>query len=105
MRFNAEDYSIPAGWKPLLQKCFDELEEYGVDEEFCFTQIKEKFGILRIGAAYYNKETEAIIDKYEERSMYTCSVCGNSKGTRLNVSGWLTVFCSECKRIYDEANS
>lgn len=64
-------------------------------EPFKFTQIKEKFGVLRI---YYNGGNEYIrglIGMAECWSYKTCETCGE-KG-QADKKGWIKVLCDKCK--------
>lgn len=44
---------------------------------------------------YYTNESEAVIDKYVEKSKYVCEWCGK-KGKLRNDSGWFTTLCDDC---------
>jgi len=82
------------GWHDLIEKMMEEISALKL-EGFYFTQIKEKFGTLRVYTNYYNEEVEAIIQKYEDISAVTCEVCG--KPGTINDGGWLQVRCEEHK--------
>lgn len=93
------DY-MPEGWK----QCFGELlcedilkhlqKSLIKPEDFKITDIKEKYGTLRL---YYFNEIEGldeIIMKYEHLSAHTCIHCG-----KVNVpiyGGWISPHCDEC---------
>lgn len=58
-----------------------------------FTQMKEKFGMLR---AYHDGGDDyvfGVVDAAEEMSSFTCEVCGNL-GT-MNSSGWIKCLCDK----------
>ena len=58
-----------------------------------FTQIKEKFGTLRIYYDNISPEVDNLVSFAEMLSEVTCEVCG-SPG-RLNRGGWLRVLCDQ----------
>jgi hypothetical protein len=82
------------GWYDLIDKMMQEISDLK-KPDFCFTQIKEKFGTLRVYTNYYYEDVEAIIEKYEAISAVTCEVCG--KPGTINDGGWLRVRCEEHK--------
>ena len=60
-----------------------------------FTQVKEKFGTLRIYHNCDNDYIDGLISMAESMSSITCEQCGN-KGT-LNTKGWYHTLCEPCK--------
>ena len=93
--------NIGRGWEAIIEECFRKAKEIGACCEY--SQIKEKFGELRI----YQKSTTPfqsaveiehtkIIDEACKKSSVTCIACG-SPGTIRVVSGWWRQsFCSDC---------
>ena len=79
---NNEYHGVGDGWLPLLRDMAYEIKEYielnypDMSEDITFTQIKEKFGELRVYFYPYFEELDDIIDKYVEISAHTCEVCG-----------------------------
>jgi hypothetical protein len=71
-------------------------EEHEGRTAFLFTQIKEKYGTLRIYSAGGDAYTAGIIAMAEAMSGETCELCG-SPGT-LGGAGWLTTRCNNCKK-------
>ena len=70
--------------------------------DFKFTQIKEKFGSIRV---YFKFETDDVFNhdliydamaKAEEKSSVTCEVCGEP-GTHMSPKGWIKVRCDAHK--------
>lgn len=84
------------GWFNLIDNLCDTIQQY-VDanhkEQVVFTQVKEKFGSLRI----YTEGTTELVDGMiwfaEHLSGTICDVCG--KEGKLNKSGWLSCRCNE----------
>ena len=63
-------------------------------EPFRFTQIKEKFGGLRIYYYGGNDYTRGLIGMAECWSYKSCEKCGE-KGSKRG-KGWMTVLCDKC---------
>jgi hypothetical protein len=89
------------GWRDLLERaCVRIRAAIRADDaaaSFGFSQIKEKFGTLRIYAeGALSPEVDALveeaIDLAEARSATTCEVCGEPG--RLYGGGWLTTRCA-----------
>jgi len=87
------------GWYNLLYKLFEKIEkEIDMGESFGgFTQIKEKFGLLRIYCLASDKIYN-LIDKYENKSAYICEICGK-RGKLRNPCGW---YFTACEKHFDE---
>lgn len=99
------------GWENLwknryLPRLFKEYDSW--DEEtknnFYITDIKEKFGGLRIYCQSYTSDRlESIAEAISE---YTCQYCGaeprTKEGKRViwTTGGWITNLCEDCARKY-----
>jgi len=84
------------GWFDLL-KDFAEEVHADLPEESYASQVKEKYGALRI---YMTSATEYVyrtIDRYEKRSKSICEICGNP-GKTLKRHGWYRTTCAECMK-------
>lgn len=74
-----------------------------------FTQVKEKYGGLRVYLNYYDQYIDGLIHMAEMMSYCTCENCGNPG--KPNEEGWITTLCQPCrdeddarmKRINEEA--
>lgn len=103
------------GWSGILYDMFSTIKKRLEEEEdaplyFGFTQIKEKFGTLRI---YYEIHWEEIndtesrrktcniiekaIDQAEILSEKTCELCGKPGYIEDYSKGWLVCMCDECR--------
>lgn len=91
------------GWMQLIQDMLEDIHTYvRIDNEFydigdnhpVFTDIKEKYGRLRVYGKNINDEIEAIIDKYIILSGETCMTCGKP-GQMREKNHWLYVACDE----------
>jgi hypothetical protein len=87
------------GWHPLIYELLDKIQAI-VDREgydFQVTEIKEKFGGLRV---YLDSETDEIFDlirEYEQKSFTICEVCGKH-GKLRNLNGWYKTLCDDCRK-------
>lgn len=94
---------LPVGWhrlfllyckniRPLLEK-FDYIDKYR------FSQIKEKYGSMRLYDNGY--PTDCNVDElnriYEHLSTYTCEDCG--KPAKYETPGWITELCESCYKV------
>lgn len=61
---------------------------------FQFTQIKEKFGGLRVYSNGGDEYTRGLIGMAECWSYKTCEICGNKGQTTKH--GWLKTICEKC---------
>lgn len=93
---------ISAGWrkafgKALFEELRQELIKFDFLDQFRFTQIKEKYGGLRLycGAYPAGSQVFEILSKYEKMSAHVCEVCGKP-GEILDVAGWFECRCKEC---------
>lgn len=87
------------GWNDIIDHACSKLVNYPVE----FSQIKEKFGELRMYLTYLQRdmpessysELEAIISEAATKSRNTCDVCGSPGKIRPNSRGWLACRCDE----------
>lgn len=87
------------GWKHLYQPIIDKVNEYNKehkDNPLQIDQIKEKFGELRIYLSYHVKEIEDMIAIAEEKSHYTCEICGKTINEPIVKNHWIYPMCEEC---------
>lgn len=82
------------GWFLILDQMCTELQT--LNQELQFTQVKEKFGTLRVYLNNYSDEAEHIISKACDASEITCEACGDPGS--INNGGWLSVRCSPCRK-------
>lgn len=89
------------GWFGLLDGTLSLLDRYASQHQtdVYLTQVKEKFGALRIYTRGGDKYTELIIDIAELVSETVCEVCGE-RGASWSNQGWISVRCAEhCMEI------
>ena len=91
--------SVMEGWHGLIADCAFEIEQEiarmppEVDPEYVprITDVKEKYGSLRITVSCPTQEIMDITARYEEESMRVCETCG--RPGRLTKKGWITTAC------------
>ena len=93
-------YECGDGWKNIINKVIDYIDELNRDEEIAkdqvvIHQVKEKFGGLRIYCNYYPKDLNEIIQKAEDESYNTCEICGTKENVG-HTCGYITSCCKDC---------
>jgi hypothetical protein len=89
------------GWFNIINSLSSTLESYiqnnidVPDEDIYFTQIKEKFGTLRIYISYEDDTIKNLIWMAEKLSGSTCEICGAVGFTR-SINKWLFTKCDKC---------
>lgn len=99
---------IPEGWqkafgKQLLEELKSVLIEESASKDFRFTQIKEKWGNLRLYTNGTTDKIQTILEKYELLSECYCIKCG--KPARYVSIGWVEYYCEDCKNELKYANN
>lgn len=85
---------IADGWMPILRRLCDDLQH---QKELRFTQIKEKFGGLRIyTSGSLNMEVYKRLNAAEEEAFKTCERCGDEGRLARTDSGWQFTTCQLC---------
>lgn len=93
---------VGKGWWPLLEELFPKLKEQGVTS---ISQIKEKFGTLRLYLGTYpDSMTEEQRKKVWELCCFAeaetekiCQTCGEM-GTKRIDNGWVSIRCDPCSK-------
>ncbi|KAK0460519.1 uncharacterized protein EV420DRAFT_213706 [Desarmillaria tabescens] len=81
------------GWEGLIRQICEKLKETDV----IFTQIKEKYGELRISVENGDEEIWKYLLEMEEKAMKICEECGGP-GNLADSDGWLFTMCEECAK-------
>jgi len=91
------------GWYPLIYELLDKLQAIEDRDKMGLeiTQIKEKFGGLRVYTNIETREIWELIDKYEAKSFTICEACGKP-GKLRNNHGWYITLCDECQKESEE---
>jgi hypothetical protein len=91
------------GWYPLIYETLDKIQAIvdrdGLDLEI--TEVKEKFGELRIYTSTYTDEIDDILWEATYKSHKICEVCGKA-GEVVETNGWLMTRCEECLESEDK---
>lgn len=95
------------GWKEIIQPILDYVDNYNIDkseeERITISQIKEKFGTLRVYVNNGTEELREIIRNAEHESSITCEFCG-SKENIGHTLGWITTCCEKCIKQLADSN-
>lgn len=92
------------GWYPLISRVEKEILEYNKtvpleEDKIFFTQVKEKFGLLRIYVSYGTDDLYKVIDEVEAESAKVCESCGSRDNVALRGNSWLYTGCDECEKL------
>jgi len=88
------------GWFDLIWEMCEIIEPL-VDKNFYFTQIKEKFGGLRVYTTEAPTEVYEILDEYEDKSYNICEECGKDGKRKKSITGWISTLCDKCAMKLD----
>lgn len=82
------------GWYKILDRLLKKLNAHG---GIALTQVKEKWGLLRVYTDTGDDDTERWIDRAELASSKTCEDCGG-RGELRNYRGWYYTSCLKHRR-------
>lgn len=105
------NFQINEGWIELIYKVCKQIQalinNYNEKFEIRITQIKQRFGTLRIRYTLnsdISKELKliinSIIQKAENDSNNICEKCGEF-GKLRNDSFWIHTYCDECEKSFN----
>jgi len=90
------------GWHKLLEPIIGYIETYNKDKDeehqIKLTQVKEKWGLLRIYVNFGTHELYELIDEAEDKSQNVCELCGTEKNVGTKTSGWMLTLCLDCMK-------
>ena len=93
-----EAWGLPDGWHRLFyllcKHLRPHLEKANLLDTFYFTQIKEKYGTMRVYTSCLPDSVDHMIDLYECYSKYVCQSCGES--AKYCTHGWIAHLCERC---------
>ena len=81
--------AIGPGWAPLVQAAYL-LKPDGV----CVTDVKQKYGALRISVGGATMQYHDVLDALEAFSLTVCEQCGAPGKPR--PGGWIYTLCAGC---------
>lgn len=100
-------FDCGSGWYDLIltlsiqiEKITEKLRDEGVEPDYLpmVTQVKEKYGGLRLYLTVSTKEMDELISKAEEDSLHICEECG-AEGKLMAAYGRFLTTCCEVHRI------
>ena len=96
--FSNLNYGIECnnGWHDLLNDLCEQIVKLNPPEDFCFVQIKQKFGLLRIYVDNSNEEINNLINAVELKSAKICEHCGSDQHVTSEGS-WIKTLCHDCR--------
>ena len=80
--------SVSPGWSELIYEFYMARQ---FSEFIRATQIKEKFGGLRIYVDHGSEHVWDVINELENRSLKTCETCG--RPGKVRPTGWIMTLC------------
>lgn len=85
------------GWFPLIYELLDKLQAIeDRDKRGLFlTQVKEKFGELRVYTSYDTDEIFDLIQEYCEKSRSVCEICGAPASLKMTAFRWYRTLCDK----------
>ena len=92
------DHEIPEGWMRLFLLYCKAIRPVLVNadylDKFRFSQLKEKYGSLRLYNFGYPSEMSDLEWLYSGYSEFVCQRCG--KMAKISTSGWVEQLCEDC---------
>jgi hypothetical protein len=88
------------GWFHILDSMCSLIDhhikngEWQYEQPYRFTQIKEKFGGLRVYDYGHDDYIQGVIDMAEEMAAKSCEVCGDKARTKA-AGAWLKTLCEK----------
>ena len=89
------------GWWPLIDKVAAAIDSFNAahpESSIEVSQIKQKFGGLRIYHHNAPEDIRKLIDEAIEASWHTCERCGATEGVTTNLEGYRLTLCPVCRK-------
>ena len=97
-------HSLPTGWERLfllyVKNLKPILERLDLVNKYRFSQIKEKYGSMRIYDFGNTPEGHDLNHAYERISEFVCETCGAPAKFRTN--GYITQYCRKCFKQHNK---
>lgn len=86
------------GWFKIIDLMSKRLTAYAKRHNVAVecTQVKEKYGTLRVYLNVHNDATDKIVEAATAESSKTCEECG--KPGKMGGGGWVSVKCPACRQ-------
>ena len=85
----------------MIEKVASAIDSFNAappDSPVEVSQIKQKFGGLRIYHYNASEDIRQLIDHAIEASWHTCEKCGSTTGVNTNLEGYRLTLCPECRK-------
>ena len=89
------------GWWPLIEKVAAAIDSFNAahpETPVEVSQIKQKFGGLRIYHHNAPEDLRRLIDEVIVASWHTCEKCGSTAGVTTNLEGYRLTLCPDCRK-------
>ena len=89
------------GWWPIIERAASAIDSFNAaNPEYPIevSQIKQKFGGLRIYHSNTPENIRQLIDKAMDESWHTCEECGSTIDVNTKKNGYSLTLCPECRR-------
>ena len=89
------------GWWPLIEKvaaAIDSFNAFHPETPVEVSQIKQKFGGLRIYHHNSPEDIRLLIDETVAASWHTCEKCGSTTDVITNMKGYRLTLCPDCRK-------
>ena len=89
------------GWWPMIEKVASAIDSFNAanpENPIEVSQIKQKFGGLRIYHHNAPEDIRPFIDEAIEASWHTCEKCGSTTGVTTNLEGYRLTLCPNCRK-------
>ena len=90
------NFAVGEGWKGIITELCERLDALG-SHRVVITQIKEKFGGLRVYTTHSSEGVSSLIMIAEEAASCTCEGCG-APGRNINFA----TLCDSCRAKFSE---
>lgn len=84
------------GWFHIIHDLCKEIKKID-HEKFKFTQIKEKYGLLRCNVSGSNEKIYKLLEEAVKQSYNVCEICGVEEGVTTE-GGWIKTLCPSCRK-------
>ena len=85
----------------MIEKVASAIDSFNAaqpDSPVEVSQIKQKFGGLRIYHHNAPEDIRQLIDKAIEASWHTCEKCGSTTGVTTDLEGYRITLCPDCRK-------
>lgn len=92
--------NLPTGWTRLFLLWCKNANKIMSDKEintFRFSDVKQKYGTMRLNNFGATEAVHRLITKYEAYSYNICSCCGKL-ATRESMGWWIESYCRDCSK-------